>query len=105
MSTDTDAVFIGVWMERLTDLARGLDFNDPEDRATFRGRVHHATRNLRWDGMRRVATYLGATTVRHSRDEGARSISDHYMRHTAAAKKTSAQLDAEIADALAKEMP
>lgn len=100
MSVETDAVFIEVWLEHLAKLAMGLDFNDPDDRATFRGRVHRATRHLKWDGMRRVAAYLGADTVRRSRDAGVRAISDHYMRHPIA-KKAAAQLDAEIAEVLA----
>ena len=98
-------MFIEVWLRNLAESAHGLDFSDVEDRATFRGKVRYSMQNLKWSGMREIATFLGAGKLTRSRDAALRAISTLYMQRyaTAEEKKTPAQLDAEIAEALAKE--
>ena len=97
--------FIEAWMSRLAEAAQDLDFKDPDDRATFRGQVRAAMRNLKWSGMRDLASYLGGGKS-GSRDAALNLITTLYMQRTSTVeKKTAAQLDAEIAQALAKGKP
>ena len=98
---------IEIWMDRLAKEAQGLDFTDPEDRATFRGQVSASMRGLKWSGMRDLARHLGGGKS-DSRDATLRMITTLYMQRardpheTAFEKKTPRQLDAEIAEALAE---
>lgn len=97
--------FIEAWMRRLAESAQGLDFKDRDDRATFRGLVSAAMRNLKWSGMRDLASYLGGGKS-GSRHDTLNQITTLYMQRAATVeKKTAAQLDAEIAEALAKGKP
>src|SRR5512135_2469299 len=86
MSEKTDLEFIEVWMDSLAKSARGLDLNDADDRASFRGLVQHSMRNLTWDGMRRIAQYLGADKVGRSRDAAWRTITTLYIQKHAPAQ-------------------
>jgi hypothetical protein len=102
---EIEQAFIDVWMRRLAEEAANLNFEDEDDRATFRGNVHMAMRNLKWSGMDQLARHLGAEKVPRSRDGAVRAIADRYMqRHgwQRGEKKTTAQLDADIAEALAR---
>jgi len=97
--------FIDSWMQRLADDARDLDFKDAEDRATFRGLARASMRDLKWADMRDLAKHLGADKS-GGRDATLKQITTLYMQHAAPVeKKTAAQLDAEIAQALAKGKP
>src|SRR5512143_2650680 len=100
MTTEAERNFIDVWMRSLATSAAGLNLDDADDRATFRGLVRHSMRHLRWDGMRRIAEHLGADNVGRSRDAAWRTITTLYIQRTQAPKKTAAQLDAEIAEAI-----
>jgi len=94
--------FIDVWMKNLARSAEGLNFQDEDDRATFRGNVYASLRGLKWSGMRDLAQHLGAGDVKHSRDSAFRAIADRYMQQHGW-RKTPSQLDADIAEALAEE--
>lgn len=104
MTMETHRMFIEVWMKNLARFAEGLDFGNEEDRATFRHNVQVSMRNLKWSGMRDVAQHLGADKVPRSRHRALRAITTLYMqRHGwSSKKKSAAQLEAEIAEALAK---
>jgi hypothetical protein len=80
MSEETKRQFIEIWMRSLAESARGLDFSDPDDRATFRGLVQHSMRNLTWEGMRRIAQHLGADKVGRSRDAAWRALTTLYIQ-------------------------
>ena len=96
--------FIEAWMSRLAEAAQGLNFKDPDDRATFRGLVRAAMSHLKWSGMRDLASYLGAGKS-GSRHDTLNLITTLYMQRAPIEKKTAAQLDAEINEALAKGTP
>jgi hypothetical protein len=92
---------IDAWMRRLAEDARGLDFKDAEDRSTFRGLVAASMRDLKWTDMRDIAKHLGADRS-SGRDATLKQITTLYMQRAPTEKKTGPQLDADIAEVLAK---
>ena len=102
--------FIEIWMNRLAKEAQGLDFNDPDDRATFRMLMRAAMRNMKWSSMKDLARYMGGGKS-GSREATVKMIAALYMQRARdpqeapGEKKTPAQLDADIAEILARSKP
>ncbi len=75
-----DNAFESTWGRVLSTQARGLDFDDAEDRATFRGRLTQAVSSLHVDGLRRLAEALAIEHPERSRSKCVRSIADAWMQ-------------------------
>jgi hypothetical protein len=69
-----------VWIATLKREAEGLDFNDPEDRVTFRVRVVQAVQHLKVSTLRELAADLGAKDVPASRDQAAKTLANAWMK-------------------------
>jgi hypothetical protein len=101
---DANRDFEEVWTRRLAKESEDLNFDDEDDRAIFRGKIFEATRNASWIALRRIATFLGATDIPRSRDRTVRLIVKRWIERGRqhATKKSSAQLQREINEALAR---
>jgi len=100
--SDADRVFEEVWTDRLAKESEGLDFDDAEDRAIFRGKIFEAVRNASWDALRRISTFLGASKVPRNRDRTVRILVNRWIELRQAPKKTSTQLNREIVEVLGR---
>lgn len=72
--------FESTWDRIISAESEGLDFNDAEDRAVFRGRLTEALSNLRIEGMRRLAEALAVGHPGRSRSQCIHSIANAWMR-------------------------
>lgn len=77
----TEEAFLEAWHERLTSLARGLDLDDPDDRAVFRVSVRKEMDNLKVDAMPTLIRDLGGEVPagQAQRDRYIRAIADAYV--------------------------
>ena len=66
-------------LNHLDKQAAGLDLSNPEDRATFRGRVHQATEVTR---LSAVNEWIGANY--RNRYEAVRALADLYIKQSLA---------------------
>jgi len=79
--------FEAAWNRVLSTESVGLDFEEAEDRAVFRGRLTAAMSNLRVDGMRRLAEALAVGHPGRSRSQIIRSIANAWIRLERAGSK------------------
>lgn len=80
-SVEVTPTFVEIWTKALSEEAAGLDFKDPEDRATFRINVENRMGNLAATMVRALAARMGAPVGGASgRTVATRAIADAWMK-------------------------
>lgn len=80
-SAEVTPTFVEIWTKAIGEEAAGLDFKDPEDRATFRINVENRMGNLAATMVRALAAKMGAPVGGASgRSVATRAIADAWMK-------------------------